>query len=716
MTLPPPPHKIKLSPPPGPKVYTHYRGKFTEYICGHMEQKNIVEVIIFFRGDTMNMGEAIDYINSNPTQFLQPDRHKGFICPICGSGQGKNGTGISSKDGKYFTCWAGRCFTNATVTDILALKAGISDISHSNFRQVAKMAVKEAGITVNDGDKTPNSKPRRLGTTHNSAKPNKNTPISAEYIARCKRDLANTDYLSRRGISQGTLDKFAIGFDAKFPAGGGKTWQAILFFTGEASYEARNCDEKATGSERHRKQGAGQIFNREALKGDEPVFVCESIIDALSIIEVGGQAVSAGGTSGGNMLTDAVQGGRVTVPCLILAFDGDDAGRNAENKTLNELKSLGYPCLSAADFFYADGNGKDPNELLLSDRVKFSERVKAAKAKASESIAAHHEEYMQNCAIYAAYDMAHALECDALCYATGFPALDKILDGGIYAGLYCVGAISSLGKTTFCLQVADNMAAQGADVLIYSLEMSRFELLAKSFSRLTYLENHDTALTTRDILTGRFRFDESSKAIWFNAFDEYGQFGEHIFITEGIGDIGVEQIRAGVMRHIRETKRRPVVLIDYLQILAPPAGRFTDKQAVDKNIMELKRLSRDVEIPIIGISSFNRENYNSPVNLASFKESGAVEYSSDVLLGLQYQGMDYSEGESESRRKERLRDLVKENREREIQRLPLEVELKILKNRNGVKGRVGFNFFSAYNCFVEDASIGSPKSDSILIR
>ena len=416
------------------------------------------------------------------------------------------------------------------------------------------------------------------------------------------------------------------------------------------------------------------------------------------------------------MLTEAVKGGEVTVPCLIMAFDGDNAGRNAENQTLSDLKSLGYPCLSAAEFLYAGVEGKDPNEILLSDREKFSERVKAAKAKSAESIAAHHEEYMQKCAIYAAYDMAQALERDCLCYATGFPSLDKILDGGIYAGLYCIGAISSLGKTTFCLQIADNMAAQGADVLIYSLEMSRFELLAKSFSRLTYLENHDNALTTRDILTGRFRFDESSKAIWINSFDAYGQFGEHIFISEGIGDIGVEQIRAGVMRHIRETKRRPVVLIDYLQILAPPVGRFTDKQAVDKNIMELKRLSRDVDIPIIGISSFNRENYNSPVNLASFKESGAVEYSSDVLLGLQYQGMDYTEGESESRRKERLRDLQKENREREIQRLPLEVELKILKNRNGVKGRVEFNFYSAYNCFEENSQFNLSRKSQIEIR
>ena len=46
-------------------------------------------------------------------------------------------------------------------------------------------------------------------------------------------------------------------------------------------------------------------------------------------------------------------------------------------------------------------------------------------------------------------------------------------------------------------------------------------------------------------------------------------------------------------------------------------------------------------MPIVGISSFNRENYTAPVNLSSFKESGSIEYSSDVLIGLQYDGMDY---------------------------------------------------------------------------
>ena len=69
-------------------------------------------------------------------------------------------------------------------------------------------------------------------------------------------------------------------------------------------------------------------------------------------------------------------------------------------------------------------------------------------------------------------------------------------------------------------------------------------------------------------------------------------------------------------------------------------------------------MSRDYRLPIIGISSFNRDNYTAPVNLASFKESGAIEYSSDVLIGLQYEGMDYQEGEADKAREKRIRELI----------------------------------------------------------
>ena len=145
----------------------------------------------------------------------------------------------------------------------------------------------------------------------------------------------------------------------------------------------------------------------------------------------------------------------------------------------------------------------------------------------------------------------------------------------------------------------------------------------------------------------------------------------------------------------------PVVVIDYAQILAPADIRATDKQNTDKNVLELKRISRDYQIPVLAISSFNRENYTEPVNMASFKESGAIEYSSDCLIGLQYAGWDYQNGEKESEHKKRVREKLDTISAVSKQGMPIDIELKVLKNRNGAKGKFNFRFYPMFNLFEE---------------
>ena len=100
-------------------------------------------------------------------------------------------------------------------------------------------------------------------------------------------------------------------------------------------------------------------------------------------------------------------------------------------------------------------------------------------------------------------------------------------------------------------------------------------------------------------------------------------------------------------------------------------------------MLELKRLSRDKGIPIVAISSLNRENYTQPINLTGFKESGSLEYGSDALIGLQFEGMDYQEGETDKQREKRIRELVKEQKGKGNSGGAEALQLKILKNRNG---------------------------------
>ena len=277
---------------------------------------------------------------------------------------------------------------------------------------------------------------------------------------------------------------------------------------------------------------------------------------------------------------------------------------------------------------------------------------------------------------------------------TGFEKLDARLDGGLYEGLYVIGAVSSLGKTTFCLQMADQIAKGGQDVLIFSLEMAKTVLMAKSISRNTcfYCIEHkidvSNAKSMRGITDGRrySRYSEKEKEIIMEAIDAYKKVSKRIFITEGRGNVSVHNVAEVVQRHIEITGRKPVVFVDYLQILTPADPRTSDKQNTDKAVLELKRISRDYKIPVIAVSSFNRENYEKEVTMAAFKESGGIEYGCDVLIGLQLSGA----GTNGFNSKE-----VKDKN-------PRPIDLSILKNRHGGLGLpISYSYYTQYNYFRE---------------
>ena len=213
-------------------------------------------------------------------------------------------------------------------------------------------------------------------------------------------------------------------------------------------------------------------------------------------------------------------------------------------------------------------------------------------------------------------------------------------------------------------------------------------------------------------------YKKESRAAIDKGFQEYAEkAGQHIFITEIVGNMTVlpvpekpgPNIRDIVEKHIRVTGRKPVIIIDYLQILAPIDMRASDKQNTDRAVLALKQLSREYRLCIIGISSFNRDNYTQPVNTASFKESGAIEYGADVLFGIQLKGMDYKDGEADKKRLERLRELNKKIHQDKKLGLPIHVQVKILKQRFAPPSAVFFDFWTRYSCYVE--CIGDPVND-----
>ena len=279
---------------------------------------------------------------------------------------------------------------------------------------------------------------------------------------------------------------------------------------------------------------------------------------------------------------------------------------------------------------------------------------------------------------------------------TGFAILDETAKG-LYTGLYVVGAISSLGKTTFCTQLADQLAAAGEEVLFFSLEQSRLEIVSKSIARRTAQADITTAVDSLSIRRGYLPRHVLTAA------KEYKEaVSDRLSIIEGNFNCNISFIGDYVRRYIQKTGKKPVVFVDYLQILQPEKdekGRTpSTKETVDTIVTELKRLSRENGLTIFVISSLNRTNYLAPIDFESFKESGGIEYTADVVWGLQLQCMNGGVFENSEKKTIEKRKIVKEAKAAN----PRKIELVCLKNRYGISSySCYFDYYPKFDLFVE---------------
>ena len=617
-----------------------------------------------------------------------------YVCPLCGSGQGHNHTGAFSIDRKDPTRW--KCFSCGEGGDLFDLIGKYENITEplDQLKRAGELYGVRLGDTAGVAQNQPKSEQYTDMSIHTNTYTHTDSGDYVPYYRECQSHLAELDYHRKRGISEAIAKKYMLGYDLDYrKSTGGQVWQALIIPTGYTSYVARNTDPQADSKNRYRKTGQATPFNWRALQtATKPIFIVEGELDALSIIEVGGDAIGLGSTANVDLFINNYVKKHLPAQPLVLALDNDDKGQQATEKLEKALEELGLTTyrLNPA------GDHKDANEALIKDREAFTQAVAHAERLEEEALEAEREAYLQTSSYNHLQEFINGIaeSVNTPATSTGFYTLDNALEGGLYEGLYIIGAITSLGKTTLALQIADQIADSGRDVLIFSLEMARAELMSKSISRLTLLDVLENggevrnAKTNRGITTGSrwAKYSQTEKDLIQRAITSYGHYAQHIFIHEGMGDIGTDYIRETVRKHQLFTGQAPVVLVDYVQILAPHDVRATDKQNTDKAVLELKRISRDFKIPVIGISSFNRASYKEKVTLEAFKESGSLEYGSDVLIGLQLKGAGVKGFDStEAKRKD-----------------PREIELVILKNRNGRTGdKIELEYYPLFNYFKE---------------
>ena len=216
--------------------------------------------------------------------------------------------------------------------------------------------------------------------------------------------------------------------------------------------------------------------------------------------------------------------------------------------------------------------------------------------------------------------------------------------------------------------------------------------MSKSLARLNAQTSANGTKYGIEALTIRKGFVDAGVK---KALQQYREtIAERMNIIQGDFKCNAQLIREEVNRFITENDVRPVVFVDYLQIIQQADTRQSLREQIDSTVTELKRISREYNVPVFVISSVNRSNYLTPIDFESFKESGGIEYTADVVWGLQYQCINEDLFNAQNKIKEK-RDRMREAKAE----TPRQIELVCLKNRYGKDYKCSFDYFPRVDLF-----------------
>ncbi len=221
---------------------------------------------------------------------------------------------------------------------------------------------------------------------------------------------------------------------------------------------------------------------------------------------------------------------------------------------------------------------------------------------------------------------------------TGFKGLDNMLSGLQKSDLVILAARPAMGKTSFALNIAQNVAKVGKSVGLISLEMSKEQLVERLFCALL-------AVDSWKMRTGKLTEEDFARV--GSVMDELNQ--AKIFIDDSVGN-SIAELRAKA-RRLQAEHGLDVLVIDYLQLMSAGKGgsSITNRvQEISEISRSLKALARELRIPIIALSQLSRAVENRPSKipqLADLRESGAIEQDADIVMMLYRE--DYYEEDTE---------------------------------------------------------------------
>lgn len=351
----------------------------------------------------MTRDDAKQAIKENFRQLsiIKPDKSgRGFICPFCGSGSGKNGTGMVEDSRRPGIL---HCFNCGFDGDVFKI---IEDVENVGYNDALKMAAEELHIFIDRYTRyrLPNSAPKTAfhnkvdKTTTESIKARNGATERAtaavidytDYYRRCKRNLgrpAALSYLQGRGISLETAAAYWIGFDDAWTSpttirrrqeeGDSRppiSSARIIIPVSKNHYIARAVYPNSVPKMNETGNGDINIFNVKSLyRDDKVIFITEGVFDALSFIEVNATAIALNSAGNYGVLLKKLKDDP-TENILVIALDNDNGGASGAERLAAGLQKIGarYIRASVPDPY------KDANEMLQASRAGFIEYVKNA--------------------------------------------------------------------------------------------------------------------------------------------------------------------------------------------------------------------------------------------------------------------------------------------------------------------------------------------------
>lgn len=242
---------------------------------------------------------------------------------------------------------------------------------------------------------------------------------------------------------------------------------------------------------------------------------------------------------------------------------------------------------------------------------------------------------------------------------TGFPDLDNMLAGFQKSDLIILAARPSMGKTTFALDIARNVALSGTPVGIFSLEMSAQQLVQRMLSA-------ESRVDAWSIRTGH-----GLTPAHFTTLQEAASRLQKapIYIDDQAGN-SIVKMRS-VARRLKSEHGLGLIMVDYLQLMTTSKNHDSVVNQVTEISRSLKQLARELDVPVLALSQLSRavEQRGGRPRLSDLRDSGSIEQDADVVMFIH-----------------------REDRYKEMHEKDNITEILIEKHRNGAVGMVQLLF------------------------